>query len=65
MTREEMLNELSARADRGKALKEECLASQNLEDPCWVALRVNAQRCDWLRRKLYGEKLSLPPAGAA
>jgi len=55
MTREEMLNELRARALRGKAIKEECDRSESMEDSCWTALRNNAERCDWLRRQLYCE----------
>ena len=65
MTREEMLKELKARAVRAKVLKEECDASTSFDDPCWVALHVNMERTDWLRRQLYGEKLSLPRAGTA
>lgn len=65
MTREEMLQELKARAVRAKVLKEECVASRNLDDPCWVALRVNAERTGWLRRQLNGEETSHPRAGAA
>lgn len=64
MTREEMLKELKARAVRGKALKEECDASQDFDDPCWTALRVNTERADWLRRQLYGNAPH-PKAGAA
>ena len=65
MTREEMMQELKARAVRAKVLKEECDASDSFDDPCWVALRVNMERTDWLRRQLYGEQLSHPRAGAA